>query len=131
MIKRIYHPYEKWEDYKAGFYDNISGEKKKELLLKVVELFSSKKLTKKYMQKVINEWTYSCEHNLSNYSMNRIAYLGQSACCLFAGIPSTITMEGWNMVSKENRDIADKIADKLIQNWEKEYSNKQLCLKLD
>ena len=30
-IKRIYHSWEKWEDYKAGFYDNISGSNKKEM----------------------------------------------------------------------------------------------------
>ena len=41
--KRIYHPYWKWEDYKAGFYENISGEHKKEMLLKCVELFSNPK----------------------------------------------------------------------------------------
>ena len=33
-MKRIYHPYWLWEDYKAGFYDNCSGELKKQLILK-------------------------------------------------------------------------------------------------
>lgn len=41
-MKRIYHPYWLWEDYKAGFYDNVSGERKKELILKVVEMFNNK-----------------------------------------------------------------------------------------
>ena len=27
-MKRIYHPYWLWEDYKAGFYNNCSGETK-------------------------------------------------------------------------------------------------------
>ena len=63
--------------------------------------------------------------------MNRIAYLGQAACCLFFGIPSTITMEAWSLVSKENRDIADSIAEKIIKSWELKILNKQLCLKFD
>jgi len=130
-MERIYHHWEVWEDYKHGFYDNISGKNKELLLSKVVELFSSKELTEKYMKKVIKEWIFSCEHNLTNISMNRVAYLGQSACCLFAGCTSSIVMEGWHLVSKENRDIADSIAKNIINDWEKKQKTRQLCLKLD
>jgi hypothetical protein len=97
-IKRIYHHYEKWEDFKAGFYDNITGNNKEELILKVIELFNNPALTENYMRKVINEWTFSCEHNLSNISLNRIAYIGQAACCLYASVPCTITMNAWNKI---------------------------------
>lgn len=130
-MERIYHNYENWEDFKLGFYDNISGKNKDELINKVVELFSSKSLTEKFMNKVIVEWPNSCEHNLSNISMNRIAYLGQAACCIYSGVPSTITMFAWSLVSKEKRDQADKIAESIINKWEKQNSNKQLCLKLN
>ena len=115
---RIYHPYDLWEDYKHGFYDNLSGKNKNELGAKVVDLFSDSIKTRIYMQRVINEWKFSCEHNLSNNSMNKIAYLGQAACCMYAGIPSSITMEYWNKVDKSNRDKADEIAKELIEKWE-------------
>ena len=121
-MKRIYHHYCKWEDYPNGFYDNLSGKNKDYLKLKVVELFSSQELTETYMKKVIDEWIYSCEQNLSNDSMNKIAYLGQAACCIYANIPSTITMDAWHLVSKENRDKSDMIADKLIKEWEVKYA---------
>lgn len=121
-IKRIYHHYEKWEDFKCGFYDNVSGKNKDELIKKVIELFSNPELTETYMRKVINEWIYSCEHNLSNISLNRIAYLGQGACCLYAGIPSTITMEAWSKVNKSDRDKADEIAETILKEWEVEYA---------
>lgn len=126
-MERIYHRYELWEDFKAGFYNNIAGKNKKLLINKVVELFSDQELTRKFMQKVIDEWHYSCEHNLSNQSLNRIAYLGQAACCLFAGVPSSITMEAWHFVSKENRDKADYIASEILTNYE--TKKQQLCLK--
>ena len=116
-MNRVYHPYWMWEDHKAGFYDNISGEQKKEMINKVVELFSDQKLTRKYIMRVIDEWVFSCQHNLSNESLNRIAYLGQGACCLFAGVPSTITMEAWSLVSKENQDKADEIAKDVLNIW--------------
>ena len=91
-MERIYHHYLKWEDHKAGFYDNCSGAEKDIKIQKVLEMFNSESLTKEYMNLVIEKWIYSCEHNLSNESMNKIAYLGQAACCLYANIPSTITM---------------------------------------
>lgn len=117
-MKRIYHRYENWECYPAGFFNNSSGENKKQHINKVVELFSNPELTKEYMQRVINEWKNSCEHNLSNEAMNKIAWLGQSACCLFAGIPATITMEAWRLVPLEFRNIADEIAKSIINKYE-------------
>lgn len=130
-MKRIYHPYWLWEDYKAGFYDNVSGEQKKILLLKVVEMFNSKQLTKQNMLRVINEWTYSCEHNLTNDSLNKIAYIGQGACCLYAGVPSTITMEAWSLLTNEVKERSNKIALEVINEWENNNKYIQLCLKLD
>jgi hypothetical protein len=84
------------------------------------------------MTMVIEQWKYSCEHNLTNMSINRIAYIGQAACCLYANVPSTITMQAWSKVDKKYRDIADSIAKETIEIWEKNQINKlQLCLKLD
>lgn len=130
-MKRIYHPFWLWEDFKAGFYDNISGEKKKELSLKVLELFNNPKATKEFMLRVINEWKYSCEHNLTNDSLNKIAYIGQGACCLYAGIPNSITMESWSLLSKDVQKRSDEIAKEVISIWESNNKNIQLCLKLD
>lgn len=122
QLKRVYHSWDKWEDHKHGFYDNISGRNKNEMMKKVVEMFSDSEITELMMDKVIKEWKYSCEHNLTNYQLNRVAWLGQAACCLFAGVPSTITMEAWSLVDKDKRDIADLIAIKLIKDWEGNYA---------
>lgn len=118
-MKRIYHHYEKWEDNKNGFYDAQSGNSKMFLINKVIELFSDSNLTEKYMNRVIKEWPISCEQNLSNESMNRIAYLGQAACCIYAKVPYTTTMNGWNLVAINYRLAADNIASKIIKEWEK------------
>ncbi len=117
-IKRIYHSWEKWEDYKCGFYDNVSGKNKPFMIDKVVELFINPELTEKYMNKAIKEWFFSCEHNLTNNGLNKIAYIGQAACCLYDGIPSTITMEAWSKVPKEFQIIADSIATEVLKDWE-------------
>jgi hypothetical protein len=116
-MKRIYHPYNLWEDYKLGFYDNISGKTKEQKINSVLEMFNSKELTIKYMNKVINEWTYSCEHNLTNESMNKIAYIGQAACCIYDKVPNLITMYAWKFLKPEIRERSDKIAKKTINEW--------------
>jgi hypothetical protein len=128
---RIYHPFTLWEDYKAGFYDNISGVNKEYLMNKSIEMFKSAKLTRLYMMRVIDEWKYSCEHNLTNPAMNRIAYIGQGACCIYANVPSTITMEAWSKLTKEVQNRSNQIAKEVIKYWVQNNKYIQLCLRLD
>lgn len=128
---RIYHPYTKWEDWKSGFYNNCSGDIKKDKIIKVIEMFNNEKLTRKYMNKVIDEWKYSCEHNLTNNTINKIAYIGQSACCLYAEIPNTITMEAWSLLDLNIKNRADKIALEILEKWKKRNKKIQLCLNID
>lgn len=127
-MSRIYHPYTYWEDYKCGFYDNSSGEEKKHQIKLVLEMFNSEEFTKEYMNKVIEEWRFSCEHNLSNESMNKIAYIGQAACCIYGGVPSTVTMEAWSLLDEEVKERSNKIANSVLNKWEDKNKNIQLCL---
>ena len=125
-IKRIYHRYEKWEDYPSGFYDSCTGKNKIEKEKMVVEMFNSEELTLKFMNKVIETWVNSCEHNLTNESLNKIAYIGQGACCLFAGIPSTVTMGMWSKLTKETQNRANNNAETVLNKWLKKDKNIQL-----
>ncbi len=81
---RIYHHYIKWEDWRHGFYNNCSGCEKQSKIEKVLEMFNSEELTKECMNRVTSEWVFSCEHNLTNEALNKIAYIGQAACCIYA-----------------------------------------------
>ncbi len=128
---RIYHPYWLWEDFKAGFYDNCSGEKKNFFIEKSIEMFQSKQLTKENMFYIVDNWKYSCEHNLTNQSVNKIAYIGQAACCHYSGCTSTITMEVWNMLDLKVQKIANTIALEAIERWKENNKIIQLCLNLD
>ena len=131
-MKQIFHHYELWEDYKYGFYNNISGNDKEIKLKQVVEMFNSEKTTREMMFKVINEWEYSCEHNLTNEGMNKIAYIGQAACALYKNIPNTITMQGWHLLTDKVRERSNQIAEEALKYWEDKITKtNQLCLKLD
>jgi hypothetical protein len=120
-MKRIYHPYWLWEDHKAGFYENCSGENKELLILKGIEMFNCEIKTTENMLRVINEWQYSCEHNLTNESLNKIAYIGQSACCLYSNIPNKVTMEIWNKLEKNVQDRSNKIANDILNIWKQKH----------
>jgi hypothetical protein len=129
-MKRIYHPYWRWEDYPLGFYDNCSGQIKESLIQKGIEIFNSQKLTRENMFRVVDEWVYSCEHNLTNPSMNKIAYIGQGACCIYASIPSTVTMELWSMLPKDVQERANNDALDALNHWISNNKNIQLCLNI-
>jgi len=128
-MERIYHRYENWECYKSGFFNNVSGNEKTIMENKMIEIFSSSELTEYYMREVVLRWVCSCEHNLSNLSLNRVAWLGQSACCIYAKIPYKITMNYWRYLDKERQKISCDIAEKIIKEYEQSFNKRQLCLK--
>lgn len=131
IIKRVYHPFNVWEDYKNGFYNNCTGKEKESKIKSALEMFNDSGLTSLYMNKVIEEWKYSCEHNLTNDSMNKIAYIGQAACCIYDNIPNTVTMEVWSMLDKEVQDRSNNIAEQVIEKWKSNNKLIQLCLNFD
>lgn len=125
-IERIYHPYNLWEDFKNGFYDPHDESK----IPLVIEMFSCEYKTRINMEYVIYNWKYSCEHNLTNQSLNRIAWLGQSACCVYAKVPSKTTMQAWNLLDEKTQNTANKIAQETIDKWFQQNKRIQLCLNI-
>ena len=60
-MKRVFHPWWLWEDYKAGFYENVSGEKKKMYLKSAVEMFNDEKKTKENAIKLLQDQRVSVQ----------------------------------------------------------------------
>ncbi len=115
-MKQIFHPFHLWEDHKHKFYNN-NCDNKEQKVKSVINLFSSEELTTIYMNRVIEEWRYSCEHNLTNDSMNKIAYLGQAACALYDNVPCIVTMNVWRSLPIDIRLRADEIAKQTLIKW--------------
>jgi hypothetical protein len=125
-LKRTYHSYDKWEEYHAGMWKSIYGNDKDILLKKAIEFTGNAKLYGSYMVRVISEWPYSCEHNLTCSNMNRQAWIGHAACCLAIGCPEDITRIAWHHLSKNQQDAANLEADRAIKMWE---DNNKQCLR--
>ena len=123
-MQRIYHHYELWEDYHAGMYiENKNG--RTERVHKAVKILGTPNICRQAMQKVINEWKISTEYNLSNAEVNRKAWLGQAACCCYAGIHEDETREAWGIMTELQRVEANKIAAELINAWVTERETKE------
>ena len=118
-MKRIYHHYEQWEDYKNGMYAECK-EGRAERVIKAAEILGTPQICTKAMEKVISEWQISTEYNLSNIGINRKAWLGQAACSCYANIHEDETREAWGLMTEEQRVEANRIAQKLINKWVKE-----------
>jgi len=114
---RIFHTFDKWECHKAGFYKNVKDnwtheecENEFKRILSDQELFAS------ILEKIIVEWKYSCEHYLTNSSMNRIAWLGQAAVCYHSGVPSRYS-SAWFDIEEGIRDKANATALIYLNKW--------------
>ena len=118
MMERIYHTWNKWECYPAGFYESkpkeeLTSQQCEQIyrdLLRDIPLFTSALFS------VITRWKYSCEHYLTNEQMNRIAWLGQAALCIYRGIPSCYR-GGFNLLSEAEQQAANEAALRALNQW--------------
>lgn len=125
---RIFHTYEKWECYKHGFYaTKFEGKNAEECEQEYCDFLSDKERFSKALDGVIKTWKNSCEHYLTNNSMNRIAWLGQAAMCYATGIPSKYK-GGFNLLDKNQQDLADKIALDYLNIWLKKNGFEQVTM---
>lgn len=114
---RIFHTYDKWECYKAGFYNNfMDGMKKEECEAKYAEFLADLPAFEAALEYVITEWKSSCEHYLTNTSMNRIAWLGQASVCHALGIPQAFR-GGYFLLTEPQQEAANQLALVYLNKW--------------
>lgn len=117
-VDRVYHTWDKWECYRAGFFevrppkpltDDDCIRLYSELLRDIAEF-------KRVMLCIINEWPNSCQHNLTNERMNRIAWMGQASLTYKHNIPAKYR-GGYNLLTTEEQQAADNAALEVINIW--------------
>lgn len=117
-MERIYHTWDKWECYPAGFYENkapngMTDEQAEETYR---ELLSDCAEFGRILSLIIVEWENSCEHYLTNPNMNRIAWLGQAALAYKHRIPSRYR-GGYNLLTEDQQKEADQTAFEYLNKW--------------
>lgn len=121
-MERVYHNYEKWEDYQNGMYDNISlsNEATEEKVKQAISLLTNSSFFAELSIEMTSKWIVSASENLTNLSCNREAWIGQATCCYVYNISETITKMSWKRLTDNQRNEANLIAKKTIDKYEKE-----------
>lgn len=118
-IERVFHTWDEWECYPAGFYDDKpkdAGMSDDDCTRIYAELLRDIPRFKAAMDGVLTDWPNSCEHYLSNERMNRIAWLGQSALCYAHGIPRRFR-SGYTLLTDAEKHAANLAALDYLNVW--------------
>ena len=114
---RIFHTFDKWECKDYSFYESTHPEySAEECKKKYSELLTDIELFESVLEKVTSEWKHSCEHYLTNKSMNRVAWLGQACLAYHYKIPSKFC-SGFNLLTEEEQQRANDSALKYLNKW--------------
>lgn len=118
-MERIYHTWDKWECYPAGFYETKPPAKEMTIdqaKQAYADFLSDTHRFSQALWRVITEWKHSCEHYLTNERMNRIAWLGQASMCLDTGV-SKFFCGGYFLLTDEQQRVADETALIYLNKW--------------
>lgn len=128
-MKRIYHTWDKWECYPAGFYEDKppDGLTAQEATRKYAEFLRDTPAFEAAAFRVVAEWPRSCEHYLSNVNMNRIAWIGQASACLSLGLPSAFR-SGFHLLTPDEQQTANATALKALNRWLEEHGEETLTM---
>lgn len=115
---RIFHEWQKWECYPAGFYSDKPplGMTAEDCEIAYRDFLRDLPRFDAALTRVFREWPTSAEHYLTNQRMNRIAWLGQASMCIETGVPSRFC-GGYNMLEESERLAADNKALEHLNAW--------------
>lgn len=128
-MKRVYHTWDKWECYPAGFYEDKppGGISASDATRRYAAFLRDTAQFSDALARVITEWPNSCEHYLSNVNMNRIAWLGQASACIALGLPSAFR-SGFHLLTPSEQQTANAAALKFLNVWLTSYGEPILTL---
>jgi len=113
---RIWHPYWKWEEASHNMWGSVN--QRDHYLRLAITFTGNAQLYGECMMHVANEWQYSCEHNLTDRSLNRQAWIGHAACALAFRCPEDIVRTAWSRLTEQQQIEANAKADTAIRYWE-------------
>ena len=118
-LKRVWLPIDQWEEISANMWGEVVN--RRIFLQRAVIFTGNHRLYGRYMQRVTIEWPNSCINALTDYNLNRKAWIGHAACALALHCPEDITRQAWGLLTNEQRILANRQADRAIQSWEMRY----------
>lgn len=115
--QRIYHTHDKWECLSAGFFSAVvEGKSKGQCEREYADFLIDLDGFRAGLEGMLAAWPHSCEHNLSNKAMNRIAWLGQAAACYQRGLPREFRA-GFQLLTSAQQHAANSLALEYLNRW--------------
>lgn len=124
-MNRIFHHHDLWEDLQHGMYNPVQCDENSPMVVQAKELLADHKRFYSVLKRMVGDWKYCTEYNLSNTQFNRRAWLGRSACCYEHGIPESCVRVAWFLLSEYEMRLANESADKIIEEFESRYREKK------
>jgi hypothetical protein len=118
-FNRVWHPFHLWEEAEFNMWGRVDD--RAAFTKKAIEFTGDHILYGSFMRRVVSEWPISCENALTDYYMNRKAWIGHAACALALRCPEDITRQAWKELSYEQQYLANKEAGGAISSWENMY----------
>ena len=128
-MKRIFHHFDKWEDFHHGMYDE-DKEARKERVKLAASILGDPSTCEKAMRMVIEKWPIATEFNLSNAGINRRAWLGQACCSIYGAVHEDETREAWGYLTNKQRTDANAVADVVDRKWRNRYEQGEKDIQL-
>lgn len=100
----------------------VSLAQEKELLTLAISFTGNAQEYGSYMVRVANEWKHSCEHNLTDQSLNKQAWIGHAAASLAHNLPEYIVRRAWGLLTEEQRIAANIKADNAVELWTTQFT---------
>jgi hypothetical protein len=117
-MDRIYHEFNKWEDFHEGMYKTTCFMDVQTMIRDCAATLACPQWLEECMRFVAWHWKHAAEQNLTNKHRNRQAWMGQAACCWMHGAPEYVTKLAWATLTAEEQAAANAVADSVILDWE-------------
>jgi hypothetical protein len=115
VIPRRFHHYDQWEDYRSGMYARLTTQ---EGQIAAHAILADPDRCETTMRSVVRRWPIAAEHNLTDRTQNRRAWLGAACCAAATGCTEIDVRIAWAALSQERQDRANAVAERVIADYE-------------
>lgn len=127
-LKRVYHPYDQWEEIRFNMWGECFGEEEKKWIERAIHFTGDHILYGEWMNRALSDWPVSSENALTDRYINKKAWVGHAAAAYALFIPEHITRKAWGLLTNEQQYLANKQAERAIRAWQDMYiKSKKLC----
>ncbi len=117
MSKQVFHHYSVLEEHAAGMWRRIAMAESEPLTQAAAGLMRDPDAFLAAMRRALVEWPLSMEAAMSTPSLNERAYMGHAGCCIAVGSPEFLTRLAWHLLTQQEQDEANRMADIAITEY--------------